>query len=664
MKFMMNGALTVGTRDGATIEMAQQAGEENFFLFGLTAEQVAASRGWYDPRWHYDHDPETRAALDLIFSGSLQPRRAGHLRPDSRDAAEQRRFLHAPGRPASYLDAQERVGALYADPRSGRARSRFSTSPVRASSRAIVRSRNMPQTSGGCSPCPIPLEIRSRRSPGKPAPNELLIDLARLEHDYYDARSPTWTTRRSGSRSAPAAIAARPSTARSTRPTSSPSPRRSATTAHAQGIDGPLFMGKDTHALSGPAQRTALEVLAANGVETCIQRDDGVTPTPVDLARHPALQPRAARTAWPTASSSRRRTIRRRTAASSTTRPTAARPTPTSRAGSRTAPTICCARGNARRAAHRLRDGAGCRHDAPRRLHRRRMSTTCATSSTWTPSRGRAEDRRRSAGRRVASHYWEPINAAATASISTVVNRTVDPTLRVHDRRSRRQDPHGLLEPVRDGAASSALQGPLRRRLRQRSRRRPARHRRRAARADESEPLPRRRDPLSADAPAALARATPRIGKTLVSSSMIDRVVAKLGRDAVRSAGRLQVVRRRACSTASLLLRRRGERGRELPAHRRHASGRPTRTASSWTCWRPRSPRAPARTRASTTANSTAEFGTPYYTRIDAPATPEQKARLAAARRPTTCKAAELAGEPILREADPARRATARRSAA
>ena len=48
-----------------------------------------------------------------------------------------------------------------------------------------------------------------------------------------------------------------------------------------QGTDGPLYMGKDTHALSGPAQRTALEVLAANGVETIIQRDDGVTPTPV-----------------------------------------------------------------------------------------------------------------------------------------------------------------------------------------------------------------------------------------------------------------------------------------------------------------------------------------------------------------------------------------------
>src|SRR5262249_57483710 len=47
------------------------------------------------------------------------------------------------------------------------------------------------------------------------------------------------------------------------------------------GIDGPLHMGKDTHALSNPAQRTALEVLVANGVETIIQRGDGVTPTPV-----------------------------------------------------------------------------------------------------------------------------------------------------------------------------------------------------------------------------------------------------------------------------------------------------------------------------------------------------------------------------------------------
>jgi len=77
MKFMMNGALTIGTRDGATIEMAEEAGEENFFLFGLTAEQVAGSRNWYDPRWHYDHEPETRAALDLIFSNYFSQNEPG-----------------------------------------------------------------------------------------------------------------------------------------------------------------------------------------------------------------------------------------------------------------------------------------------------------------------------------------------------------------------------------------------------------------------------------------------------------------------------------------------------------------------------------------------------------------------------------------------------------
>src|SRR5262249_26458169 len=67
MKFMMNGALTLGTRDGATIEIAEEVGEDNAFLFGLTAEEVASSRGWYDPHWHYQHEGETRSALDLIF---------------------------------------------------------------------------------------------------------------------------------------------------------------------------------------------------------------------------------------------------------------------------------------------------------------------------------------------------------------------------------------------------------------------------------------------------------------------------------------------------------------------------------------------------------------------------------------------------------------------
>src|SRR5438445_6261029 len=73
MKFMMNGALTVGTRDGATIEMAEEAGDENFFLFGLSAQEVLDSRGWYNPHWHYEQEPETRRALDMIAANAFSP---------------------------------------------------------------------------------------------------------------------------------------------------------------------------------------------------------------------------------------------------------------------------------------------------------------------------------------------------------------------------------------------------------------------------------------------------------------------------------------------------------------------------------------------------------------------------------------------------------------
>jgi phosphoglucomutase len=115
---------------------------------------------------------------------------------------------------------------------------------------------------------------------GRPAPKELLVDLTRLEREYFERRpdlgDPTQLVHfgTSGHRGSPL--------------------RGTFTEAHilaitqaicdyrrARGTDGPLYMGKDTHALSGPAQRTALEVLAGNGVQTLIQRDDGVTPTPV-----------------------------------------------------------------------------------------------------------------------------------------------------------------------------------------------------------------------------------------------------------------------------------------------------------------------------------------------------------------------------------------------
>src|SRR5499433_2021780 len=115
---------------------------------------------------------------------------------------------------------------------------------------------------------------------GKPAPKEMLVDLAKLEREYYERRPDMGDPNQlvsfgtSGHRGSPL--------------------HGSFTEAHilaitqaicdyrrGQGTDGPLYMGKDTHAVSGPAERTALEVLAANNVETIIQKDDGVTPTPV-----------------------------------------------------------------------------------------------------------------------------------------------------------------------------------------------------------------------------------------------------------------------------------------------------------------------------------------------------------------------------------------------
>src|SRR5215469_12704338 len=115
---------------------------------------------------------------------------------------------------------------------------------------------------------------------GKPAPKELLVDPTRLEREYYERRPDLEDPNQlvsfgtSGHRGSPL--------------------NGSFTEAHilaitqaicdyrrSQGTDGPLYMGKDTHAVSGPAQRTALEVLAANGVDVIIQQNDSYTPTPV-----------------------------------------------------------------------------------------------------------------------------------------------------------------------------------------------------------------------------------------------------------------------------------------------------------------------------------------------------------------------------------------------
>jgi starch phosphorylase len=115
MKFMMNGALTIGTRDGATIEMAEEAGEENFFLFGLTAEQVQQSRDWYKPLWHYENEPETHQALDLIFHDHFSRDEPGIFVPIRETLLDRGDYYRHLSDLTSYAQAQQRLGELYAD---------------------------------------------------------------------------------------------------------------------------------------------------------------------------------------------------------------------------------------------------------------------------------------------------------------------------------------------------------------------------------------------------------------------------------------------------------------------------------------------------------------------------------------------------------------------
>jgi len=138
----------------------------------------------------------------------------------------------------------------------------------------------MPDTIEGRSAVKLPAETTVSPLAGQPAPKEMLLDVARLEMEYFE-RHPDLQDRNqlvsfgtSGHRGSPL------------HGTFTESHILCITQAicdyrRKQKIDGPLYMGKDTHALSAAAQRTALEVLAANNVETIIQREDGVTPTPV-----------------------------------------------------------------------------------------------------------------------------------------------------------------------------------------------------------------------------------------------------------------------------------------------------------------------------------------------------------------------------------------------
>jgi starch phosphorylase len=113
MKFALNGALTIGTLDGANIEIREEVGPENFFTFGLTADEVAARRAsGYRPRDHVDHDHELRAALDLIASGFFSHGDRDLFRPLLDSLLERDEFLVLADYRA-YVDCQAEVERVY-----------------------------------------------------------------------------------------------------------------------------------------------------------------------------------------------------------------------------------------------------------------------------------------------------------------------------------------------------------------------------------------------------------------------------------------------------------------------------------------------------------------------------------------------------------------------
>jgi starch phosphorylase len=116
MKFMMNGALTIGTLDGANIEIREEVGDENFFLFGLTAAEVEATRGAYDPNALIAADANLGRVMKLLESGHFNALEPGLFEP----VIAAIRSPHDPWLVAadfaSFVDAQERAATAYRDP--------------------------------------------------------------------------------------------------------------------------------------------------------------------------------------------------------------------------------------------------------------------------------------------------------------------------------------------------------------------------------------------------------------------------------------------------------------------------------------------------------------------------------------------------------------------
>jgi starch phosphorylase len=115
MKFTLNGALTMGTLDGANIEIMEEVGEENIFIFGMNAAEVAALRKNYSPRDWYNGNPELKTVLDMIAAGAFSPGSPNLFQPIIDSLLQGGDYYMLLADFASYQAAQEEAGSLYLD---------------------------------------------------------------------------------------------------------------------------------------------------------------------------------------------------------------------------------------------------------------------------------------------------------------------------------------------------------------------------------------------------------------------------------------------------------------------------------------------------------------------------------------------------------------------